>query len=277
MTLKPTPATCVISNSLILDEILPHLEQHDLAQLCLVQKQTWQLVVSRLWEKPLLHTIDQFERFASSIGAALPFELRNHQCYGDLICELDFSMVARRWDKLGYDLLAPVFKHCSRVKDVDLSLCRILLGVQFEHLFTDNPRLCASLTSVDISETLFPASNIVSVLNILPGITTLVLNETETDDSVLEVVSKSLSSLEWLEIDRCELITDVGIKAVADGCPKLAYLSIRECWGILNTDLVEKINARGGWEDLTGSQVYEDSDYSDSDEYEDYDSDFFDF
>ncbi|KAJ2034346.1 hypothetical protein GGI08_002025 [Coemansia sp. S2] len=274
MTLKPTTATCVISNSLILDEVISHLEQHDLAQLCLVRKQTWQLVVSRLWEKPLLHTIDQFERFASSIGATLPFELRNYQCYGDLICELDFSMVARRWDRLGYDLLAPVFKNCSRVKDVDLSLCRILLGDQFERLFIDNPRLCASLTSVDISETLFPVSNLVSVLNILPGITTLVLNETETDDSVLEVVSKSLPSLEWLEIDRCELVTDVGIKAVADRCPKLAYLSIRACWGILNTDLVDKINTRGGWEDLTVSQVYEGSDY---DEDEDYDSDLFDF
>ncbi|KAJ2049495.1 hypothetical protein H4S04_003189 [Coemansia sp. S16] len=121
---------------------------------------------------------------------------------------------------------------------------------------------------MDISETLFPVSNLVSVLSILPGITTLVLNETETGDSVLEVVSKSLPSLEWLEIDRCELVTDVGIKAVADRCPKLAYLSIRACWGILNTDLVDKINTRGGWEDLTVSQVYEGSDY---DEDEDYD------
>ncbi|KAJ2738517.1 hypothetical protein GGI20_006262, partial [Coemansia sp. BCRC 34301] len=83
-----------------------------------------------------------------------------YQCYGDLLCELDLSMVERRWDKLGYDLLASVFKHSTRLEKLDLSLCQMVSGNQFERLFADNPRVCASLTSLDISETVFPVSSL---------------------------------------------------------------------------------------------------------------------
>ncbi|KAJ2454390.1 hypothetical protein GGF42_003612 [Coemansia sp. RSA 2424] len=220
---------------------------------------------------PVLLSVEQFELFTRSVGAALPFTLRNYQCYGDLLCELDLSMVARRWDKLGYDLLAPVFKVCTRLRVLDMSLCQTVLSNQFERLFTDSPRICASLTSLDISETTFSIDSMTQVLSKLPGITSLVLNETSADDTVLGVVSKSMPSLEWLEIDSCEAVTDVGIKAIFDGCPKLAYLSTRECWDILNTDLVEQINARGGWEDIDVPQVYEDNEYDDNDEYDGYD------
>ncbi|KAJ2488571.1 hypothetical protein IWW37_004680 [Coemansia sp. RSA 2050] len=247
---------------------MPHLDQKDLVQLCLVGKQTWQLVVLRLWERPILHTIEQFERFSNTVGSALPFGLRNYQRYGDLPRKLDLSMLARRWDKLGYDLLAPVFKHCSRLSDIDMSLCQALDGDQFERLFADNPQIGKSLGYLDISETSFSVAKIVSVLNMLPELTYLLVNETKTDDSVLEAISKSLPDLVCLQIDRCELVSDIGIKALADGCPNLTCLSTRECWGILDTELVDEINAGNGWEDLDDPQNYDSYDYTNSEEEE---------
>ncbi|KAJ2813693.1 hypothetical protein H4S07_000496 [Coemansia furcata] len=115
-----------------------------------------------------------------------------------------------------------------------------------------------------------------AVLSMLPGITTLCLNETDADDAMLKIISTTMPNLEWLEMDDCLHVTDIGLQDVADGCPKLAYLSANECWGILNTDLVEKINAKGGWEDLEGSQASEGYDYADSDDYSFDDSDAYD-
>ncbi|KAJ2744498.1 hypothetical protein GGI20_002936, partial [Coemansia sp. BCRC 34301] len=57
--------------------------------------------------------------------------------------------------------------------------------------------------------------------------------------------------------------------AVYDGCPKLEYLGTSECWNILDTDLVDKINARSGWENVDVVQVYDYDVYNDSDEYGD--------
>ncbi|KAJ2410248.1 hypothetical protein GGI10_004561 [Coemansia sp. RSA 2530] len=265
----PTLATIVFSNSLILGRIITHLDQKALAQLCLVGKQTWQLAVLRLWDRPVLRTIEQFERFSRTVGTALPFELRNYQRYGDLPRELDFSMLARRWDKLGYDLLAPVFKHCLRMYDIDMNLCQALHSDQFERLFADNPHIGKSLGYLNISETFFSATSIVSVLNMLPELRYLLVSETETDDSVLETISQSLPNLISLQIDRCELVSDVGIKALADGCPDLKCLTAKECWGILDTELVDRINAGNGWEDLDDPQDYDSYGHSNSEDNED--------
>ncbi|KAJ2744390.1 hypothetical protein GGI20_002995, partial [Coemansia sp. BCRC 34301] len=53
--------------------------------------------------------------------------------------------------------------------------------------------------------------------------------------------------------------------AVYDGCPKLEYLGTSECWNILDTDLVDKINARSGWENVDVSQDYSDDSIDNSD------------
>ncbi|KAJ2908432.1 hypothetical protein GGI21_002892 [Coemansia aciculifera] len=268
MSDRVTPATYVINNSLIVDKVISHLDQLDFVQLCLVRKQTWQLAITHLWMRPLLHSVEQFELFARSAATALPFELRSYQHYGDLLHDLDLSMVVRRWDKLSYESLAPVFKHCVRLERLDLSLCQHLLGAQFENLFADNPRICASLTFLDISETTFCSHNLIAVLTKLPGITALILGETSTDDSVLEAISKHMPCLEWLEIDSCESVSDLGIKAIFEGCPKLAYLSTRECWGVLDTDVIAQINARGGWEDIEVLQDYDEGEQIGADDYE---------
>ncbi|KAJ2789905.1 F-box and leucine-rich repeat protein 4 [Coemansia linderi] len=264
-----------------------HLAKRDLAQLCLVCKHAWQLVAPFMWDTPSLRTVSQLQLLSRSVGVALPLAVDDCKCYGDLLFSLDLSGVADRWDTVDYDTLAPIFKYCPRLQELNMSGCQKLTDAQFEQLFTYNAPLCSSLVSVDFSDTYFLASSVSRVVELLPGVIGLKLNVTTTDDDVLVAISRYMPDLERLEIERCG-VSDIGIQALDEGCPDLVYLHTEMCGGITDTALVQQINDREEQEEFDMATYIachrafygdhdSDDDYDDYSDYDDYDGDFYEF
>ncbi|KAJ2868275.1 hypothetical protein GGH94_000262 [Coemansia aciculifera] len=240
-----------------------------------------------MWEIPYLPTVKQLELLSRSVSVALPFSIDDYKCYGDFLYKLDLSSVADRWDTIDYNILAPIFKHCMRLEKLNMNGCQKLVEIRFECLFAYNAKLCSSLKSVDFSETFFLVSSVSRILKLLPSVQKLLLNVTTTDDELLVVISQSMPDLEWLEIERCG-VSDVGIRALAKGCPKLAYLRTEMCEGIMDTRLVQQVNAGGKQEavfDIKGYDTflrvfnddYDDDDYYYYDDYGCYDGKFYEY
>ncbi|KAJ2490723.1 hypothetical protein IWW37_002925 [Coemansia sp. RSA 2050] len=121
-------------------------------------------------------------------------------------------------------------------------------------------------------------------MTLLPGVIGLKLNVTTTDDSVLVVISQSMPDLELLGIERCGA-SNIGIRALEEGCPELMYLHTEICGGITDTLLVQQINGCEE-QDEFGMATYiachralyaDYNDYNDYDDYENYSGDFYKF
>ncbi|KAJ2064580.1 hypothetical protein GGI17_000907 [Coemansia sp. S146] len=214
---------------------------------------------------------------------ALSLAIDDYKCYGDFLYKLDLSSVADQWDKIDYNILVPILKHCARLEKLNMSGCQKLVEIQFESLFAYNANLCSSLKSVDFSETFFLVSSVSRILKLLPNVRKLMLNVTTTDDELLVAISQSMPDLEWLEIERCG-VSDVGIHALAKGCFKLAYLRTEMCGGIMDTRLVQEINSGGKQEAVFDMKVYNtflsvfnDDDDDDNDDYGCYDGKFYEY
>ncbi|KAJ2067992.1 hypothetical protein GGH13_005085 [Coemansia sp. S155-1] len=245
-TENSTPVDLVFGNSLLLGKIADYLEQPDLAKLCQTHKLVWQAVFPRLWKCPQLRTTRQIEAFSRSVGNLLPCAMDALQRYGGLVQVLDFSNTCMWRGSLTYDHLAPIFKHCTHVKVLNLKRCMTLCGSNFRGLFLDSPQLCLSLTSLNIAGMCTIVSHVKVVFQRLPNIKKLVLSRTNIDNDVPLIVSQYMPNLEHLEIFKCGQITDLAIQALAKGCPKLSYLQTRRFKHIHGANFLQQIGARGG-------------------------------
>lgn len=56
-------------------------------------------------------------------------------------------------------------------------------------------------------------------------------NATELGDSAVKAVAMA-TNLEKLRLDRCRMVTDIGIGCIAVGCKKLRVISLKWCVGV---------------------------------------------
>ncbi|KAJ2490722.1 hypothetical protein IWW37_002924 [Coemansia sp. RSA 2050] len=255
-----TLADLVFGNTLLMDTIAKHLRQPALVQLCQVHKLGRQTVTPLLLRSPQLRTHKQVQAFSRYVGIPIPYVTSMIQCYGDLVQALDLSEIWIQSLAMTYDILSLIFMYCRRVKVLSLKRCHKISGNDFRYLFLAGRELCWSLISLNVTGMHSIIPHLKVVFRQLPNIKTLILNRTNINDAVIIIISQHMPSLELLEIVKCSQVTDVGIQALASGCPKLAYLQTRRCKRIHNVSLLQQISARGGKE----------VDYDDSGSYEEY-------
>ncbi|KAH3762899.1 leucine Rich Repeat family protein [Pelomyxa schiedti] len=88
----------------------------------------------------------------------------------------------------------------------------------------------ASLRSLSVASfRAMSPGNLVDVVAPLSGLVSLVLDGTATESAVLQKVAESCPHLESLSVRECDKITDAGVIAVTRGCPGLYALNLHGC------------------------------------------------
>ncbi|KAJ2801726.1 hypothetical protein H4R20_003564 [Coemansia guatemalensis] len=178
-------------------------------------------------------------------------------------------MLAARWDLVNYDNLSRLFQFSHNLKSLDINLCSNIRSSEFERMFCNNPEMCKSLTTLQLSETKFSVSAMQKVLQMMPNLEELDLSSTMTDDGLLCMIAEHNRKLCSLSLESCSYISDIGVVEVVDACPKLDYLNCVDCPDFSDDEYVESQGILLEWDgDFDGG-------YSDISESYDGDIDFY--
>lgn len=111
---------------------------------------------------------------------------------------------------------------CPRVTDACLAMVALTLG--------------SSLRSIDLSRSRsFTQAGLESLVTNCSTLVEIDLsNATELSDAAAATIGRA-KNLEMLSLNRCKMVTDMGLGCIAVGCPRLRTLSLRWCLGV--TDL----------------------------------------
>ncbi|KAJ2911148.1 hypothetical protein GGI21_000160 [Coemansia aciculifera] len=196
--------------------------------------------------QPQIKNKRQLRRFARSVGTPPLFYFKGIQCYGDFVRVLVMPDTEDKSMWQDYRRVAPVLKHCRRLQTLDLSRCLGMNGDEFVSLFSRNPWMCYSLTSLSIGSDELTADILVAVISMLRNVKRLNLDNSHTDNDVLYAIAKFLPYMESLSIDSCDGVSYNGIQALLCDCPNLTYLSPYATNDSASRSLIREINARGG-------------------------------
>ncbi|KAI9501491.1 hypothetical protein BX070DRAFT_227925 [Coemansia spiralis] len=233
-------AVCrVWNNSLIVGGLVGFMDKSSLLQICLTCKQGWLYAIALLWSTPDITTMRNFRSFAATVGKPLPHSVGEHAHYGELVRIFDLFMLAGRWERLGYDDVAPVFKHCTRLRKIGMNLCQHISDISFVKLFTENPHL-SSITALDLSELMLEDQAIYEIIGRLPNLHRLELNETNAGYLTCCAIVDSLPNIRWLDLSDCNLMDDNCVRMLLNGCKHLTHLSVEGCFHV-----VDELNIAG--------------------------------
>ena len=88
---------------------------------------------------------------------------------------------------------------------------------------------CHELVALDLRETLVSDATVEKIAKGCRGLVRLDLLSTDISDGALRHLAMRSCFLEHLDVSDCGEISDVGVVAIAGGCPLLTQLSLRDC------------------------------------------------
>ncbi|CAK8574776.1 unnamed protein product [Lathyrus sativus] len=134
--------------------------------------------------------------------------------------------------------LPSILARYSSIQTIDLSLCPRVSDTSLSMIAEAYKE---TLTRIDLSRSrFFTGSGLLSITASCLNLVELDLsNATELRDAAMVGVARA-GNLERLWLNRCKLVTDMGIGCVAVGCRKLKLISLKWCVGVadLGVDLI---------------------------------------
>ena len=140
-----------------------------------------------------------------------------------IVCKSFYSIESkhrRTLRPLRSEHLPSLLKRYSQIWGLDLTLCPRITDASLSAVAGD------SLRSVDLSRSSFFTGNgLAAVVARCRNLVELDLsNATQIRDLAASAIAEA-KNLERLWLERCKLITDIGIGCIAVGCPKLKLIS----------------------------------------------------
>uniref|UniRef100_A0A7C9D5J3 F-box/LRR-repeat protein 15-like leucin rich repeat domain-containing protein n=1 Tax=Opuntia streptacantha TaxID=393608 RepID=A0A7C9D5J3_OPUST len=147
-----------------------------------------------------------------------------------IVCKSFYSIESkhrRTLRPLRSEHLPSLLKRYSQISRLDLTLCPRITDASLSAVAGD------ALRSVDLSRSSFFTGNgLAAVVARCRNLVELDLsNATQIRDLAASAIAEA-KNLERLWLERCKLITDIGIGCIAVGCPKLKLISLKWCLGI---------------------------------------------
>ncbi|ORY08272.1 RNI-like protein [Basidiobolus meristosporus CBS 931.73] len=211
----------------LLREILQYCEQKTLFNSSLVGRSWYTQSVPFLYHTPLFTSLESYLSFSKGIT----------EDTGRHVDTLDLSQVPHRWDHLTSSQVNPVLLACSKLRRLNLELCQIDDTV-LQVLANSS---CDTIEELNLNECLINDEGLSALVNCKKLRSLEIETCPVTDRSVIEIANACVN-LERLNLARCEEITDESIAVIRSNLKQLRYLSVEECYGVLEHE---------GWAEAT--------------------------
>ncbi|RKP13398.1 hypothetical protein BJ684DRAFT_3849, partial [Piptocephalis cylindrospora] len=171
--------------------------QDAIAHLTRVNHRLHRLLLPILYRAPRLITPERFRAFVQDAAGR----------HGLLVHELEFSHLRYRWDVVD-----------------DANLHTLL-------------KACPNLTLLDLDSTAIRHEGFRMVgSSVGPRLRTLGLSDSALTDASLIYLAERCGELRKLDLSITD-ISSVGLRAIANGCPHLRWVSLRDCPGISDASI----------------------------------------
>ncbi|CEG84553.1 hypothetical protein RMATCC62417_18337 [Rhizopus microsporus] len=206
----------------ILIDIVSHLkdEQYSLGQLISTSKTMHKAALPMLYRSPHFEKMDSFKSFVANLTPEV----------GSFVYELDLHMLVHRWKSITAVLLTQLTCKTRNLQVLNLDFCVELSNNALREII----KPLGDLRILGLDDCLLLGDVAVeAIVNSCPFIVELGLSSTHIRDKSLFLIAKHLVHLERVYLSSCDHITEVGIKALLDGCKKLKHFDVRDCYNIV--------------------------------------------